>query len=214
MLSGYNPKVGDWVKIDYEGGHTNAPWIVGPSMAEDEESDPGGVSLLTQRTAAPPSPTPGEMYYDQTEKTWKGWDGSQWVALSNRVREWGYSQLDADATTTSTVWVAVNAASLKVSLIKQSAASVLFVFVNACYWYNSGAGNQNLLGLNVDGTLYIGLLESVAQQFPGANQNHHPFLLTRISGLAAGTRVITPVWRVTAGTGTIGRPRIWAVEVL
>jgi len=214
VLSGYSPKVGDWVKIDYEGGHANAPWIVGPSMAEDEEADAGGVSVWTQRASAPPSPAAGEAYYDQTAGTWKGYDGSQWVPLGNRVLGWAYDELDSSPATTSTTWVAVDAANFKVSLAKQTAPSDLLVAINAYAWTQSAAGNQNIVCVDVDGTLYTGYMQSVIQNFPAANQNHHPVLLTRITSLAAGTRVVTPYWRVTAGTGTFGRPRMWVLEMI
>jgi len=56
MASGYVPQVGDWVAIQYEAGHSAAPWVVGPSMANDASSDPVGIGVFAVADSAPADP--------------------------------------------------------------------------------------------------------------------------------------------------------------
>jgi hypothetical protein len=79
IASGYVPRVGDWVAIQYEAGHSAAPWVVGPSMAGDASSDPAGIGVFAISDAAPLDPPKSTIYFDDTLDTWRGWDGSQWV---------------------------------------------------------------------------------------------------------------------------------------
>ena len=46
IVSGYVPQVGDWVAIQYEAGHSAAPWVVGPCMADDASSDSVGIVVF------------------------------------------------------------------------------------------------------------------------------------------------------------------------
>jgi len=77
--SGYLPQVGDWVSIQYEAGHSAAPWVVGPSMADDASSDPVGIGVFAVVNSAPADPQKSVIYFDDTLDTWRGWDGTQWV---------------------------------------------------------------------------------------------------------------------------------------
>lgn len=79
MASGYVPQVGDWVAIQYEAGHSAAPWVVGPSMANDASSDPVGIGVFAVADSAPADPQKSVIYFDDALDTWRGWDGTQWV---------------------------------------------------------------------------------------------------------------------------------------
>ena len=79
IASGYVPRVGDWVAIQYEAGHSGAPWVVGPSMAGDASSDPAGIGVFAVADAAPSDPQKSTIYFDDTLDTWRGWDGSSWI---------------------------------------------------------------------------------------------------------------------------------------
>jgi len=79
IVSGYVPQVGDWVAIQYEAGHSAAPWVVGPSMADDASSDSVGIGVFAVADGAPSSPQKSVIYFDDTLDTWRGWDGTQWV---------------------------------------------------------------------------------------------------------------------------------------
>jgi hypothetical protein len=76
--SGYAPRVGDWVAISYEGGHSGAPWVIGPSMAADAATDSAGVGVFSVTASAPPDPQPSMVYFDTALSTWRGWDGTVW----------------------------------------------------------------------------------------------------------------------------------------
>lgn len=79
IISGYVPRVGDWVAIQYEAGHASAPWIVGPSMAGDAATDPAGIGVFAVSDVAPESPQKSTIYFDETLGAWRGWDGTAWV---------------------------------------------------------------------------------------------------------------------------------------
>jgi len=85
IVSGYLPCVGDWVAIQYEAGHSGAPWVTGPSMAEDESQDSPGIGVFSVSSAEPPDPQKSTVYFDDARTTWRGWDGSDWVDLSSRL---------------------------------------------------------------------------------------------------------------------------------
>jgi hypothetical protein len=87
-VSGYVPRVGDWVSLAYEGGQANAPWIVGPSMPEDSGSDSSGGGVFPRAASAPAEPVESSVYYDDTDKTWRGWDGSGWVDIGGLPTPW------------------------------------------------------------------------------------------------------------------------------
>ena len=78
ICSGYAPRVGDWVAISYEAGHSGAPWVTGPSMAADATSDSAGVGVFSVSAAAPSDPQTSTVYFDTAAGTWRGWDGSAW----------------------------------------------------------------------------------------------------------------------------------------
>ncbi|NIM07239.1 MAG: hypothetical protein GTO55_11345 [Armatimonadetes bacterium] len=40
IVSGYNPQVGDWVSLHYDGGHGGAPMVFGPSVSDETEETP------------------------------------------------------------------------------------------------------------------------------------------------------------------------------
>ena len=40
IVSGYNPQVGDWVSLRYDGGHGGAPMVFGPSLSDESETEP------------------------------------------------------------------------------------------------------------------------------------------------------------------------------
>jgi hypothetical protein len=79
IASGYVPRAGDWVAIQYEAGHSGAPWVVGPSMAEDASGDPVGIGVFAISATEPAGPQKSMIYFDDTRGTWVGWDGSTWV---------------------------------------------------------------------------------------------------------------------------------------
>ncbi len=79
IISGYVPRVGDWVAIQYEAGQASAPWIVGPSMAGDASADSAGIGVFAISEAAPEDPQKSTIYFDETLGAWRGWDGTAWV---------------------------------------------------------------------------------------------------------------------------------------
>jgi len=85
ICSGYAPRVGDWVAISYEAGHSGAPWVTGPSMAADATSDSAGVGVFSVSAAAPPDPQTSTVYFDTAAGTWRGWDGSAWVDFGSSL---------------------------------------------------------------------------------------------------------------------------------
>ena len=133
--------------------------------------------------------------------------------IARTVLTTAYDEYNSAPTTTSTIYDIINAG-LSATIQKQIAGSALDIWVNAYAWYNSGAGNHNYLGMDVDGTRYLTALQIMSQNFPGGSQRHPPMLYLRITGLAAGARVVSPIWRVSAGTGTIEYPRILVMEVV
>ena len=78
VCSGYAPAVGDWVAISYEGGHSGAPWVIGPSMAADAAADAAGVGVFSVSASAPADPQTSTVYFDTAQGTWRGWDGGVW----------------------------------------------------------------------------------------------------------------------------------------
>jgi hypothetical protein len=85
ITSGYVPSVGDWVAIQYEAGHSSAPWVTGPSMAADETSDSAGIGVFPVRDTQPPDPQRSAIYFDESLETWRGWDGADWVNFSGKL---------------------------------------------------------------------------------------------------------------------------------
>ncbi len=85
IISGSLPCVGDWVAIQYEAGHSGAPWVTGPSMAEDESRDSPGIGVFSVSSDEPPDPQKSTVYFDDARTTWRGWDGSDWVDLPGRL---------------------------------------------------------------------------------------------------------------------------------
>jgi hypothetical protein len=85
IISGYVPSVGDWVSIQYEAGHSGAPWITGPSMAADETSDAAGIGVFPVRESEPADPQRSAIYFDESLETWRGWDGADWVDFSGKL---------------------------------------------------------------------------------------------------------------------------------
>ncbi len=83
--SGYVPRVGDWVAIQYEAGHSSAPWITGPSMAADDPSDSAGIGVFPVRESEPEDPAASAVYFDESRQTWRGWDGADWVDFSAKL---------------------------------------------------------------------------------------------------------------------------------
>jgi len=85
IISGYLPRVGDWVAIQYEAGHSAAPWVTGPSMAEDSSADPAGIGVFSVSASEPSDPQKSTMYFDEARSVWRGWDGSDWVDLTAKL---------------------------------------------------------------------------------------------------------------------------------
>jgi len=85
IMSGYVPRVGDWVSIQYEAGHAGAPWVSGPSMAANEAGDSAGVGVFSVASEEPADPQQSTIYFDEVRRTWRGWDGSTWVDFSSRL---------------------------------------------------------------------------------------------------------------------------------
>jgi hypothetical protein len=85
IVSGYVPRVGDWVSIQYEAGHAGAPWVSGPSMAANEAGDSAGVGVFSIASEEPADPQQSTIYFDEVRRTWRGWDGSTWVDFSSRL---------------------------------------------------------------------------------------------------------------------------------
>jgi hypothetical protein len=79
IVSGYVPQVGDWAAIQYEAGHSGAPWVVGPSMAADVSGDAAGIGVFPIWGVPPADPPKSMIYFDDSLDTWRGWDGSAWV---------------------------------------------------------------------------------------------------------------------------------------
>ena len=85
IVSGYVPQVGDWVSIQYEAGHSAAPWVTGPSMAADEERDSAGIGVFSVSASEPADPQRSMVYFDESHATWRGWDGTEWVDFSAKL---------------------------------------------------------------------------------------------------------------------------------
>ena len=81
VVSGYVPRVGDWVSIRYEAGHSGAPWIAGPSMASEASQDSVGVGVFPAASSPPDAPAKSTVYFDETAASWRGWNGAAWVDL-------------------------------------------------------------------------------------------------------------------------------------
>ena len=76
VISGYVPRVGDWVSIQYEAGHSGAPWVTGPTMAADESQDSVGIGVFPVSSQEPPDPQKSTIYFDESAGTWRGWNGT------------------------------------------------------------------------------------------------------------------------------------------
>lgn len=85
ICSGYAPRVGDWVAISYEAGHSGAPWVTGPSMAADATADSAGVGVFSVSASAPAEPATSTVYFDTAAGTWRGWNGSAWVDFGSEL---------------------------------------------------------------------------------------------------------------------------------
>ena len=85
IMSGYVPAVGDWVSIQYEAGHSSAPWITGPSMAAGDSSDSAGIGVFPVRESEPDDPPRSAIYFDSALASWRGWDGAEWVEFAGRL---------------------------------------------------------------------------------------------------------------------------------
>ena len=85
IISGYVPRMGDWVSIQYEAGHSGAPWVTGPSMAADERGDSAGIGVFSVGSSAPLNPSESTVYFDTSRATWRGWDGEDWVDFSAKL---------------------------------------------------------------------------------------------------------------------------------
>jgi len=85
IVSGYMPRMGDWVSIQYEAGHSGAPWVTGPSMAADDASDSAGIGVFSVSDTEPGSPQTSMIYFDESHATWRGWDGADWVDFSAKL---------------------------------------------------------------------------------------------------------------------------------
>jgi len=85
VVSGYVPRLGDWVSIQYEAGHSGAPWVTGPSMAADDLQDSAGIGVFSVSDTEPANPQRSLIYFDELHETWRGWDGSDWVDFSAKL---------------------------------------------------------------------------------------------------------------------------------
>ncbi len=85
VVSGYVPRLGDWVSIQYEAGHSGAPWVSGPSMAADDPQDSAGIGVFSVSDTEPADPQRSMVYFDGSSATWRGWDGSDWVDFSAKL---------------------------------------------------------------------------------------------------------------------------------
>jgi hypothetical protein len=85
IVSGYVPHIGDWVAIQYEAGHSGAPWVTGPSMAADTSEDPAGIGVFSVSSSAPTDPQKSTIYFDASRQLWRGWDGTEWVDFSAKL---------------------------------------------------------------------------------------------------------------------------------
>jgi len=85
IISGYVPRMGDWVSIQYEAGHSGAPWVTGPSMAADEARDSAGIGVFSVSDAEPADPQRSMVYFDESHGTWRGWDGADWVDFAAKL---------------------------------------------------------------------------------------------------------------------------------
>ncbi len=85
VVSGYAPRVGDWVAVQYEAGHSGAPWVTGPSMAADDSADSAGIGVFAVSESAPAEPRQSTIYFDASLGNWRGWDGADWVDFSAKL---------------------------------------------------------------------------------------------------------------------------------
>ncbi|MBE9567008.1 MAG: hypothetical protein IMF16_09685, partial [Proteobacteria bacterium] len=85
IVSGYVPRVGDWVAIQYEAGHAGAPWVTGPSMAADASEDSAGIGVFSVSGTEPADAQKSTIYFDDSRAVWRGYDGTEWVDLSAKV---------------------------------------------------------------------------------------------------------------------------------
>ena len=81
IVSGYIPRVGDWVALQYEAGHSGAPWVAGPSMAADDSEDTPGIGVFSVSSEEPADPQKSTVYFHEPASTWRGWNGAAWVDL-------------------------------------------------------------------------------------------------------------------------------------
>ena len=79
IISGYVPRAGDWVAIQYEGNHAGAPWVAGPSMSQEATQDSAGIGVFPVSRGAPESPQASTVYFDEDLAAWRGYNGSEWV---------------------------------------------------------------------------------------------------------------------------------------
>ena len=79
IISGYVPRAGDWVAIQYEGNHAGAPWVAGPSMSQEATQDSAGIGVFPVSQGAPESPQASTVYFDEDLAAWRGYNGSEWV---------------------------------------------------------------------------------------------------------------------------------------
>jgi len=82
IISGYVPRAGDWVVIQYEGNHAGAPWVAGPSMSQEATQDSAGIGVFPISRGAPESPQASMVYFDDDLAAWRGYNGSEWVDFS------------------------------------------------------------------------------------------------------------------------------------
>ncbi|UCC67317.1 MAG: hypothetical protein JSV79_09290 [Armatimonadota bacterium] len=85
IISGYVPRVGDWVSIQYEAGHSGSPWVTGPSMAADESQDSAGIGVFSVSSQEPSDPQKSTIYFDDSAGTWRGWNGTAWVDIPTEL---------------------------------------------------------------------------------------------------------------------------------
>ncbi len=93
IISGYAPQVGDWVAIGYEAGHSGAPWVTGPSMSPDESEDPAGIGVVSVRSSEPADAPASTIYFDDSRRVWRGFNGDQWVDLSDTAHASDHNSL-------------------------------------------------------------------------------------------------------------------------
>jgi len=93
IASGYAPGLGDWVAIEYEAGHSGAPWVTGPSMAADASADPAGIGVFAVCAGEPADPQPSTIYFDQPQEMWRGFNGTEWVDFADSQHGFTHNSL-------------------------------------------------------------------------------------------------------------------------